>query len=141
MERRLSRQTGRSIGAVLAGFLVVVVFSLATDAVMRRAGIFPPAGQGMSHLRFALATAYRVVYSVAASFVTASLAPNRPMFHAMLGGFIGLAAGILGAVLAWSRTELGPHWYPVALVVTALPCAWLGAKLRLAQLKSRPVVS
>jgi hypothetical protein len=23
--------------------------------------------------------------------------------------------------------EFGPHWYPVSLIVTALPCAWLGA--------------
>ncbi len=28
----------------------------------------------------------------------------------------------------------GPHWYPIALIVTALPTAWLGGKLRVMQL-------
>jgi hypothetical protein len=41
----------------------------------------------------------------------------------------------LGAVVTWNRA-LGPHWYPLALVVTALPTAWLGGKLRLMQLGS-----
>ena len=31
----------------------------------------------------------------------------------------------------------GPHWYPVALIVTAIPCAWLGGKLRVMQLHTR----
>lgn len=141
METQAPRQTGKSIWAIVAGFLVVVILSLATDALMRRAGVFPRLGQVMSNSLFALATAYRALYSVAGSFITASLAPNRPMFHAMLGGFIGLAAGIPGAVLTWNRTELGPHWYPVALVVTALPCAGLGGKLRLVQLSSRSAIS
>jgi len=25
--------------------------------------------------------------------------------------------------------HLGPSWYPIALVITALPCAWLGGVL------------
>jgi hypothetical protein len=31
------------------------------------------------------------------------------------------------AVLA--SPKLGPLWYPALLVVTALPCTWLGGKL------------
>jgi len=81
-----------------------------------------------------LATTYRIVYAILGSYVIARLAPNRPMQHALLGGAIGLLVSIIGAVATWNR-DLGPHWYPVALAVTALPCAWLGGKLRLMQLR------
>ena len=27
--------------------------------------------------------------------------------------------------------EFGPHWFGIAVVLTALPCAWIGGKLRL----------
>jgi hypothetical protein len=28
-----------------------------------------------------------------------------------------------------ARPNLGPLWYPTLLVVTAIPCTWLGARL------------
>ncbi len=84
----------------------------------------------MSDPLFGLATAYRVIYAVLGSYTTAALAPRRPMLHAMIGGTIGLALSIVGAVVTWNKVELGPHWYPLALVVTALPCAWLGGKIQ-----------
>jgi len=44
----------------------------------------------------------------------------------------------VGAVVTWNRgPAFGPHWYPLALIVTALPCAWLGGKLRVMQLRDR----
>ncbi len=36
----------------------------------------------------------------------------------------------IGAVATWNK-NLGPRWYPVALVVGALPTAWVGARLLL----------
>jgi uncharacterized membrane protein YjfL (UPF0719 family) len=71
---------------------------------------------------------YRTIYGVVGTYVTASLAPNNPMRHAMIGGFIGLAISLAGAIL---RREDGPGWYAISLVVLALPTAWLGGKLRL----------
>jgi hypothetical protein len=50
------------------------------------------------------------------------------MRHALIGGCIGIALGTLGAVVTWNR-NLGPHWYPIALIVLAIPQSWLGAKL------------
>lgn len=126
---------GRSIGALLAGFVFVVILSLGTDLVLHAAGIFPPLGQIMSNALFLLATIYRTVYAVVGSYITARLAPNRPMQHALLGGAIGLVLSVVGAVVTWNK-DMGPHWYPLALVVTALPCAWLGGKLRLMQLRA-----
>jgi hypothetical protein len=118
------------VAAVLAGFVFVVVFSLGTDELLRILKIFPDTGQSISNPLFALATGYRIVFGVLASYVTAWLAPYRPMLHVMIGAMIGLALSILGVIVSWNHPEFGPHWYPVALVVTALPCAWLGGKLR-----------
>ena len=47
---------------------------------------------------------------------------------------IGVLA-VVGAVVTWNK-DLGPHWYPLALIVTALPCAWVGGKLRLMQMRA-----
>ena len=135
-ETQTARSIGRSIGALLAGFVVVVVLSLGTDLALQKAGIFPPLGQIMSNPLFLLATAYRTVYSVVGSYLTARLAPNRPMGHALVGGAIGLVLSTVGALATWNK-DLGPHWYPLALVVTALPCAWVGGKFRLMQLRAR----
>jgi hypothetical protein len=131
-ETQSPRHIGRSIGAVLAGMLAVVILSLGTDLALHAAAIFPPLDQRMSDGLFVLATAYRTVYAVVGGYVTAWLAPNRPLYHALVNGFIGVALSLLGAVLTWNKA-LGPHWYPLALVITALPTAWAGGKLRLMQ--------
>ena len=133
-----SWHTGRSIGAVLAGFFAVVVLSLGTDVALHAARITPPLGQRMSDPLFLLATAYRTVYGVAGSYITARLAPNRPMQHALAGGVNGLILCTVGAVVTWNQVpSLSPHWYPVALIATALPGAWLGGRLRAMQLGPR----
>jgi hypothetical protein len=134
-ETHSPRRTGRSIGAVLAGLLTVVILSLGTDLALHAAGIFPALGDRMSNTLLVLATVYRTIYAVLGGYITARLAPNRPMHHALLNGFIGLALGALGAIVTWNRA-LGPHWYPLALIVTAVPTAWLGGELRLMQLPS-----
>lgn len=139
-ETNPQKHLGRSIGALFAGFLVGAGLSLGTDEILHLTNIFPPWGQAMSGALFALATAYRVVYSVAGSYVTARLAPNRPMQHALVAGAVGLAVSIAGAIATWNL-GLGPHWYPIAVAAIALPCAWLGGKLRLVQLKPRKIVT
>ena len=122
------QRMGRSIGAIAAGFLFVVVLSIATDVVLHKLGVFPPLGQYTPDKPLLLATFYRFIYGIIGSYITARLAPSRPMFHALLGGCIGIAIGALGAALTWNQ-NLGPHWYSVALIVLALPQSWLGAKL------------
>ncbi len=138
-ESQPPRRIGRSIGAVLAGILVGVVLSLGTDVVLHSIGVFPPWGQSMVGFEGALllATAYRTVYGVAGSYITARLAPDRPMPHALVLGALGLAVSILGAAVTWNKgPAFGPHWYPLALVVLALPTAWVGGKLRVMQLRA-----
>jgi uncharacterized protein YdhG (YjbR/CyaY superfamily) len=77
-----------------------------------------------------IATAYRTIYGVLGAYVTARLAPSRPMKHALSLGAIGLAVSVLGTVVTWNNgPAFGPHWYPIALDVLAMPQSWLGGKL------------
>jgi hypothetical protein len=143
-ETRPTRNIPRSIGAILAGFVFVFTVTLVTDQLLHMTGVFPPWGASMVGYDAALllATAYRIVFGIAGSYLTARLAPDRPMKHALIGGFIGLVLSIIGAAVTWNRgPAFGPHWYPLALVVTALPTAWVGGKLRLMQLRARPATS
>ena len=133
----MNKSTLRGIGAVVAGFVAVVVLSLGTDVVLHATGVFPPWDQRMSDALFLLATVYRTIYCIAGSYIAARLAPDRPMAHALVLGVVGLVISTAGAVATWNRgPEFGPHWYPVALIVTAIPCAWLGGRLRVTQLRA-----
>ena len=118
----------RSIGAVLAGFITVVILSVGTDSLMEALGVFPPPDKGLFITwMLIVALIYRCIYTVAGGYVTARLAPDRPMRHVIILGIIGIVAGSIGVVVGWN---LSAHWYPIALVITALPCTWLGGKLR-----------
>ena len=121
----------RSIGAVLAGLFVIFVLSLGTDVVLHATGVFPPWFQPMAGPLFLLALAYRCVYAVLGCYIAARLAPSRPMKHAMILGVIGVFLSLAGVIGTWNAgPEFGPKWYPLALVASSLPCAWLGGKLR-----------
>jgi len=124
------RRLGRSVAAVLLGFVAVLVLSLGTDQVLHVLQVYPPWGQPMHDPRLnLLALAYRCVYGVAGSYLTARFAPHSPMRHALVGGTIGFVLSAAGAVAA-IRMNLGPAWYPIALALSALPTAWLGGVLQ-----------
>jgi hypothetical protein len=124
-----ARRLSQSAGAVFLGFVVVVLLSLGTDHVLHVLGVYPPWGEAMHAPRLnLLALSYRCVYAVIGSYLAARFAPRHPMRHALILGSIGFVLSLLGAIAAVSA-DLGPAWYPVALVLTALPCAWLGGVL------------
>jgi hypothetical protein len=97
---------------------------------MHSMGYFSKSGPPIPDGRpFLLATVYRSVYGIVGNFITAKLAPARPMFHALVGGAIGFVLALIGVIASrYMGPEYGPHWYPIALAITALPCAWLGGK-------------
>jgi len=41
----------------------------------------------------------------------------------MILGYMGVVLGLVGVVATWNL-GLGPRWYPVALVVLAIPQCW-----------------
>lgn len=127
----------RSIGAVLAGMVVAIVLSIGTDLLMHAIGVLPPLGQPAASGPLFLATVYRTIYSILGSYIAARLAPYRPMLHALGLGAIGFVVSVIGLAVTWNKEAVfGPHWYPIALVILALPAAWVGGKLRMNQLSS-----
>ena len=120
----------RSVLAVFAGLVTVFVTSTAADAICHGTGIFPPPGTAMSSVLWLLATTYRAAFGVLGGYVTARLAPGRPLAHALALGWIGVTLSLAGTISTWSMgPEFGPKWYPISLVVIALPASWAGAML------------
>ena len=120
----------KGIGAILAGIVFIVVSHTGTDFVLEKLGIFPPPEQGF-HVTWMVVTAtlYRSIFTVVGGYITAALAPDPPMRYVLILGLIGLAVSTLAAI-ATIPMKLGPSWYPIALAALALPCVWLGGKLR-----------
>ena len=118
----------RSILAVFAGIVAVVFLSIATDVAFEQLRLTPPQSDpgAFTPSMLAVATVYRSLYAVIGSYIAARLAPRAPMAHALSLGVIGVIANVAGAWVNWSY---GNHWYPIALVMTALPCSWIGGRL------------
>ena len=135
------RRLLRSIAALFAGVLPVIVLSLGTDVALSTLSGFPALGQPMNDGMLLLATLYRTVYGIAGGYLAARLAPDRPMRHALILGTLGLIVSTAGAVATWDKEPaLGHEWYPLALVALALPPAWLGGRLRETQLGELPAM-
>lgn len=74
----------KGIGAVLAGLVFIVVSHSLTDLILESLGIFPPPGGGYLVAWMAVvATIYRSILTVAGAYITAALAPERPMLYAV----------------------------------------------------------
>jgi hypothetical protein len=124
----------RSAGAVLAGLVTIFVLSLAVDQLMHSLGVYPPWGEPMNDTGLLLwALAYRCVIQVGGCYLTARLAPYAPMGHALTLGTIGVVLATAGAIAMW---DLSANWYPIALVISSLPCAWLGGLLHRRQIST-----
>lgn len=118
----------RSVWAVIAGMLVVIGGTTLVDILLHTLGVFPPTGQPIDEAQALLATAYRIVIGIVGAWLTARLAPHKPMKHALILGCIGAVLALVGVVVTWNL-GLGPRWYPIALVVLAVPQSWTGGKI------------
>jgi hypothetical protein len=118
----------KSIWAVVAGVLLLIVVTTAVDIALHALGVFPPMDQPLDDKLSLLATSYRIVISIGGAWLTARLARANPMKHALILGLVGTVLGLVGVVATWNR-GLGPRWYPIALAVLAIPQCWVGGKL------------
>jgi hypothetical protein len=118
----------RSIWAVVAGVLFIIAVTTLVDIVLHAIRVFPPMDQPINDDLALLATSYRIVISIAGAWLTARLAPDKPMNHALILGLVGTVLGLVGVVATWNR-GLGPRWYPILLAVLAIPQCWVGGKL------------
>ena len=116
----------RTAGALIAGFVTVAVLSVAADAVLHALDYYPNDGTVGSDTGLAVALAYRTAFTVLGGLVCAWLAPSHPLRLATILGIIGTVFATLGAVTMWN---VGHQWYPLALVVLAIPSTALGGWL------------
>lgn len=118
----------KSTGAIAAGFFAAAILSIVTDVILQQSGVMKtePFSDNPSWL-ILLVIVYRFIYNTAGCYIAALLAPNKPMRHAMIIGYIGLVLSILGAVVMWDKAVA---WYNISIILIALPCAWIGGKLK-----------
>jgi hypothetical protein len=128
--------TIKSILAVVAGLVFIGLTHTATDAILESLGVLP---KGHLHVGAGLilfVIFYRFIFSILGCYLTARLAPENPMKHALILGGIGVLLSAAGAI-ATTDMDLGPAWYAWSLVAISLPAAWIGAKLFIASRKKR----
>jgi hypothetical protein len=118
----------RSILAIVAGVVFIIVVTTLVDIALHLLGVYPPLGQPMDDTLALVATSYRIIIGIAGAYLTARLAPGHPMKHAMILGVVGTLLGIAGIAATWNK-GLGPIWYPIALAVLAIPQCWAGGRL------------
>lgn len=119
----------RSIGAVLTGFLLIGFLGFVADTVLQQLGVLPITGT----VRFKdeqslLALTYHLLFAVLGGYVTARLAPDRPVAHAFALGVMGVLISIAGLIAIISG-DLAPAWYGWALIILSIPVTWLGGRL------------
>jgi len=129
----------KRIGAVLAGFFLIALLGFVADTILQHFGILPiPTEQKFEPRHSLLALSYHILFVLLGGFVTARLAPDRPVAHAVTLGIFGIAFSALG-LIAIIMQDLAPAWYGWALVVFSVPVTWAGGKLAaLGHARSKP---
>ena len=120
--------SGKSVWAVVAGILFAVILTTLVDLAFHAAGVYPPMPEPLDNNGALLATSYRVVIGIVGAWITARLAPSKPMKHALVAGGIGALVALIGAAVTWNK-NLGPHWYALLLAALSLPQSWVGARV------------
>ena len=131
----------RSIGAILAGFVFIAVCAFGADMALRAAmpGAFDAHGRTDSIPLLLVTQGYVALFAITGCYLAARLAPNRPMRHALILGALGLAFNIAGSIATW---DTAPAWYHVLALALVMPLAWIGGRIREAQLaRSRSVAA
>lgn len=123
----------RSIGAVAAGFVVIFLLATGTDLALKSAlpAMYGPGGRVDSVALLLASNVYVFVFATFGCWLTARLAPARPMFHALVLGALGLVFNVIGSAVMW---DVAPVWYHALALAMTLPAAWLGGWIRERQL-------
>lgn len=123
----MKKETLKSIGAVIAGFALLVILSMITDIILEKTGVMKtdPFVENPVWL-IVIIVLYRTIFNILGCYLTARLAPNKPLKHAIILGMIGVVLTIVGLIAMW---DISPRWYPISLIVLTLPAAWVGGKM------------
>jgi hypothetical protein len=121
--------TLKSVGAIVGGIAVFSVLLFGATAVGN--ALF---GRSESEfINYNAATqvlwlTWNIVGMVSAGYVAAAIAPRVPATHAIVMGTIQ-SRFTLGAMFT-SHRDITPEWLWIAGIVTTIPAAWFGARLR-----------
>lgn len=119
----------KRIGSVLAGFFLIGLLGFLADTVLQQLGILPiPTEHKFETGHALLALSYHLLFAVLGGFITARLAPDHPIAHAVTLGILGIVISTLG-LIAIIMQDLAPAWYGWALIVFSIPFTWIGGKL------------
>lgn len=126
--KKMKTSIWKSICAVFAGLIFIGVTHSGTDAILESTGVLPKGHLNVSSSLILVVILYRVVLSFFGCYITALLAPENPMKHSIILGAIGTLLSLVGAIVT-ANMNIAPLWYGWALVVTALPVAWLAGRI------------
>lgn len=121
---------GRSIFAIVAGFLLTGALNVGTSTLLSRVApdLVPPPGTPNGNTAgLILISAYVALFGVVGCYVTARLAPSRPMLHALIMGAIALVMNVAVTIPVWDNT---PAWFNVYNLLAVMPYAWIGGRIR-----------
>ena len=134
----------RSIGAVMAGYLVSALLTGLTIAAL---GALFPASYNPENLEWVIFNVlYGCAFAVVGGYVAARLAPARPMAHAIV---LGLLMAVFAVITGYAVSVTPPSpeyanqpgWYYPVLAITVLPSILLGAWLSVRGKRSTNKVS
>lgn len=125
----MNKSIFKSVGAIQAGFALGATLSVATDFLFDKIGIMSMDNfKETSAIIIFIVIFYRFIFNIIGCYLTAKLAPSKPMMHAVIMGITGTIISILGSLAMW---DLAVVWYNIAIILIALPSAILGGKLYL----------
>jgi uncharacterized protein YacL len=123
----MQNQIVKSIVAVLAGAVGLFILAAGFDWALEKTGYLNVNSfDANTCWIIAVVIVARCVFSLVAAYVTARLAPDRPMLHAMILGSIGVLIGISSMVYLWNKS---PHWFLMVLTLIPLPFCWAGGDM------------
>lgn len=132
---RVRRSIFGSAGAIVAGWLLIIVLAVMVDSSLQYFGVLPVTGhQKFADWQSVLALTYHLAFVATGGYVAARLAPVRPIGHAVALGIIGLLMSIAGQI-AIIGGDLAPRWYGWALIILAVPTTSFGGWLYARQSK------
>ncbi len=118
----------RNVGSIVVGFLFIAVLSFGSDILLRVT--FPDDVDVQIRIVsvrvLVLSLISAAVYATVGCYLTARLAPSRPMWHALVLGVLVLIFTEANTTVLWT---LAPLWYKLASLALVIPCAWLGGWL------------
>lgn len=119
----------RSIVAVAVGFVLTGALNVATNHMLSTVmpDVVPAGGPVTDPTALVLISVYVAAFGIVGCYVTARLAPSRPMLHALVVGGLALAMSIPVAIQNWADA---PAWFNVYNLLAVMPYAYIGGWMR-----------